>query len=220
MHSSPSFGQACFYGKMEPIAILVIIDRGHSWVWRQKLLENMLSVGRAARRLMTLCVGIKANCVKLFQILILDRMYLSCLPTWTWDWHKRSLKHVAPSLKTKHLSHLDSISLRSEGQVPLGRRAQMSSSFSLSVCPSCASLAARAAPAVRSFPKVKACPEGPGTSLCPDYGFPLRSNLPSVWGHSTPWWCLIAMTKSSNTALIFCFPIHKKIKSPLSKRNQ
>lgn len=118
MHSSPSFGQACFYGTMEPIAILVIMHRGHSWVWRQKLLENMLSVGRAARRLMILCVGTKANCVKLFQILILDRMYLLCLPTWTWDWHKCSLKHVAPSLKTKHLSHLDSISLRSEGQVP------------------------------------------------------------------------------------------------------
>lgn len=52
MHSFPSSGQACFHGKMEPVAGLVITDMGTF------LLENMLSAERAARRA---CVMTKIN---------------------------------------------------------------------------------------------------------------------------------------------------------------
>lgn len=55
MHSFPSFGQACFYGKMEPIASLVIIDTGTF------LLGHMLSAGRAVSRVVKLCAVTKAN---------------------------------------------------------------------------------------------------------------------------------------------------------------
>lgn len=108
MHSFPSFGQACFHGKMEPVAGLVITDMGTF------LLENMLSAERAARRA---CVMTKANW-EIVPNSILDRMYMLCFPTWAWDWDKCSLKDVAPPLKTNHFCcNLDSISLHSEARV-------------------------------------------------------------------------------------------------------
>lgn len=122
MHSFPSFGQACFHGKTEPVAGLIIIDMGTF------LLENMLSAERAARRA---CVMTRANW-DIVPNLILNRMNILCFPTWVWDWDKCSLKQVAPPLKTNHFCcHWDSITLHFEAKC-LGKE---SINFSLSLSP-------------------------------------------------------------------------------------
>lgn len=142
MHSFPSFGQACFHGKMEPVADLVITDTGTF------LLENMLSAERAARRV---CVMTKANW-EIVPNSIVDRMYMLCFPTWAWDWDKSSLKHVAPPLETNHFCcHLTAFHsiLRPNA---LGRRVQISLSVSVSLSPILR-------PSTQ-FPKVQAHHEG------------------------------------------------------------
>lgn len=61
-----------------------------------------------------------------------------------------------------------------------------------------------ASPAPGPAPEMQGWHEGLAISICPDEGFPLRTNLFCVWGFGVPG-DDFSLTEASNTPLIFFF---------------